>query len=138
MKNLWREIKEIHGSRKDLVKFGVTLGIFFAVLAFFLFWRGRGLKVPLLCASGFFFFFAAAWPGFLRPAQKVWMALALVMGRIVSSVILTLVFYFLLTPIGVFLRITGKDFLEKDWKRRRNTYWLDRSPKDKMSYERQF
>ena len=136
--NLWKEIKSIPSSEKDLRKFGVTLGVFFGILGAVLWWKGRPPGIYTLFAAVFFLFFGLALPGFLKPVQKVWMGLALCIGWVMTRLILTAVFYLVLTPIGFFLRLSGKDLMQARDGRDEGTYWKDHSLRDNASYENQF
>ena len=59
----------------------------------------------------------------LKPLQKAWMALAGVLGFIVSHIILTVLFYCVFTPIGLIARIFRADLLDKRLDSRAATYW---------------
>jgi hypothetical protein len=76
----------------------------------------------------------------LRPFHKLWMTLALLMGFVMSGVILTILFYLVLTPIGLVARIVGKKFMPLGFDKNASTYWEKRSinTKQKIDYERQF
>ena len=132
-----QEIRDIPSSKADLRKFGATLGIFFALVSVFLFFKQKDFRV-LLFISLFFLFFALAWPAFLKPFQKMWMTLALAMGWVMSRVLLIVVFYGILTPIGFFLKIKGKDLLRQNWDKKEASYWLPHAAKDKASCEKQY
>jgi Saxitoxin biosynthesis operon protein SxtJ len=136
--SLWREIKEIKSSTKELRQFGYTLGIVCAVLVAFLWFRGRGVSLPFLEASTFFLFFALAFPGVLKPFQKVWMSLALMIGWTMSYVILTTVFYLVFMPLALILKFSGKDLLSLKLSKTDTSYWRGHAARDKTSCERQF
>lgn len=74
-------------------------------------------------------------PAVLRPVHKLWMGLAFVLGWFMSRLILSLVYYLVLTPIGLAMRVRGKDFLNKKIDREASTYWIKR-PKPEMGKER--
>ena len=131
------EIKEIPASKKDLKKFGMTLGIFFAVLGILFLWRGRDYYLPILTLSAALLFLALLFPVFLRPVQKIWMTLALLIGWLVTRVILCALFYLVVTPLGFIIRLSGRDLLGLKIENH-TTYWLDHAPRDKSSYENQF
>lgn len=57
-------------------------------------------------------------PSFFRPLAVVWFGLSFLMGTVVSSVFLTIIFFIVVTPVGVFRRILGKDTLKLNaWKK---------------------
>jgi hypothetical protein len=88
----------------------------------------------LLIILGFIF------PSVLRPIYKIWMLLAFFIGGIVSRVILTVLFYVVLTPIGLVLRLFGKDILDKKFDKRRKSYWVkkDLSGHTKKQYGKMY
>ena len=135
---LRQEIMEIPSSKKDLRKFGVTLGIFFGILGAVLFLKGKDAGGYVLCGSVFFLFLGWALPNFLKPIQRVWMGLALCMGWVMARLILTVIFYLVFTPIGFFLRLSGKDLMQMNWGGEEVTYWKDPAPREKAGYENQF
>ncbi|MEI6580750.1 MAG: SxtJ family membrane protein [bacterium] len=134
------EIKNIKGDKSDWKKFGITMGIILAIIGLYLIWKNNDYY-------RYFFFAAAAFalPGLILPASlkyvyKAWMSLAVVMGFIMTRVIMVIIFYLLVTPIGLIASITGKIFLDMKIDKRAKSYWLarDKSFKVKADYERQF
>ena len=134
------EIQSIQSDTRSLKKFGVTMGVVLAVLGMLFFWRERNYYIYLFGLAGFFFFFGFGAPVVLKPIQKVWMSLAVVMGWVVTRVILIVLFYVIVTPISVIARICGKDFLDVSFDKNAKTYWRMRTkgPTDKQQYEKQF
>jgi hypothetical protein len=108
---LSEEIKNIKSGRSELRKFGITLGIAFGLLSGLIYWRGKISPLPFFIISALFFFFGLVLPGLLKPIQKIWMILAVLMGWVMTRVILIVAFYLMVTPIGLLARLFGKDFL---------------------------
>ena len=77
-------------------------------------------------------------PAFLKPVYKAWMTLGLCMGHVMSRVLLTILFYLVFAPIGIYLRLTGKDLMQRTFARDEKSYWKDHAERDKVSYEKQF
>ena len=134
------DIRNIKSSKRDLKKFGITMGIVLAVFGALFLWRQRNVYVVLFGISAFFLFFGLVIPVVLKPIQKVWMSFAITIGWFMSRVLLTILFFIILTPTGLLLRLFGKDFLDTDLRKKKETYWItmDSSKKDKMTYEKQF
>lgn len=134
------EIKNIKSEKSDLRKFGITIGLFLIILAGYLFWRGRDtFEIILifgvaLCVLGF------AIPVVLKPIYWIWMILAVILGWIMTRVILSLLFYVVITPIGLFSRLSGNKFLDLKWDKSEDTYWNYRNTQqlNNEDYERQF
>lgn len=134
------EIKNIKSEKSDLRKFGVTIGLFLLILSGILFWKGRDtFEITLifgvaLCVLGL------AIPVVLKPIHWIWMVLAAILGWIMTRVILSVLFYVVITPIGLFARLSGNRFLDLAWDKSKDTYWNYRTTKqlDSEDYERQF
>jgi hypothetical protein len=83
---------------------------------------------------------AAVSPVILRPLNKIWMTIAIILGWFMTRVILSILFYLVLTPMGWIAKIVGKEFLDINWKRKSDSYWIKRKKIniEKIDYERQF
>jgi len=134
------EIQNIKGDKSDWKKFGITMGVILTLIGLYLFWKSNDY-------FKYFFFVAAAFsllglilPAALKHVYKAWMSLAVVMGFIMTRVIMVIIFYLLVTPIGLIASITGKKFLDMKIDQNAKSYWLtrDKSLKVKADYERQF
>ena len=70
----------------------------------------------------------------------VWMIFAVILGWFMTKVILSLLFYLIITPIGLFLRIIGKDLLNLKEKKQQKSYWNMRNSEEEQNqnYEKQF
>ena len=134
---LLREIKEIPSTKFHLRRFGWTLGAVFGLIGGVLFWRGREGAVYFLAVSGFFLVFGTLLPTALKAVQKIWMTAALLMGWLMSRVILTVLFYLVVAPLGVLLRLSGKDLLDLK-PVSRESHWQPRKARPKEDYENQF
>ena len=129
---------EIQSSKADLRKFGYTVGIAFGIFSGYFFWRGKPFALYVLALAALLLLFGFIAPTLLRPVQKAWMTLALLMGWVMTRVILAIVFYLVITPIGLVLRLTGKDFMNRAFPGKEGSYWLDHAERVKEDYERQF
>jgi hypothetical protein len=136
--SLWNEINEIASSKADLRKFGVTMAGAFGLLGGLALWRAHGFSVYLVAAGALFLAFGLVFPAALRPVQKIWMTLALLMGWVMSRVILAVTFFIVVTPIGLIMRLSGKDILDKRPGVRRDTYWVPHKKRNKEDHENQF
>ncbi len=134
------EIKGIKSGKRELREFGVVVGAVLIVLGDLALWRGKGASLYLLGAGALLFGFALAAPSALVPFQKAWMALGVVLGFFMSRLILSALFYLVITPIGVVMWLSGKDILDERIDRARPSYWHERpaASKPKESYENQY
>ncbi len=136
---LKEEIKKIKSADKDLKKFGLTIGIFLLIIGAVLFFLKGRAPFWLVAIGVAFVFMGIAWPKILLPIQKIWMALSIVLGWVMTRIILLFIFYLIFTPIGVLSHIFGKKYLslkpeksESYWRKREKT----KNPPQR--YEQQF
>jgi hypothetical protein len=81
---------------------------------------------------------ATARPAALAPLNRVWMALGAVLNRVVSPIVLAVLFVFVMTPVGLLMRLTGKDPLRLKRAGAGGSYWLAHEPLEKDHFTRQF
>ncbi len=140
-----QEIKKIKAEKKDLRKFGFTVGTVIVLIPALLWLLSKSVYIN----TGIIIFFllglfliisAVVIPAILKYPHKYWMALALVLGFIMSRIIVTLLFYLAVTPIGLLARLTGKKFIEPDFDKKSESYWelRPKSEYNKSQTEKQF
>lgn len=101
--------------------------------------HSRQLHLYPFIIALFFVLIAQIWPAAIRPLFVFFSYLGLIIGWVMTRVILTLAFYLILTPIGVVARLFSKKFLETGFKNDGiSTYWIDREPVERESFERQY
>ena len=135
-----KEIRNIKESKKDLRRFGLTVGIVLLAIASLLYWNGKENYTAFGIFGGFLVVVSMLFPIILRPLNKIWMTLAILMGWIMTRVILIVIFFIVLTPLGLIARLIGKDFLDLKIDKEKNSYWEVRDKKGEaaVDYERQF
>ena len=113
--------------RKELRQFGIALGVVCLIWSAVLWWRGHAGPVPwLLGASPVLIVLGLAWPAALHPLHRVWMPVAKGLARVLTWVLLAVVFWFVFTPYGLVMRALGKDPLDRRIDRNRPSYWIRR------------
>lgn len=135
------EIRNINSSVRELRKFAFVMGIPLALIGCFLLWRQRDYYWYFFAASSVFVCAGLLAPPVLKPLQKVWMAFSIVMGWFMTRVILCILFFLVLTPTALLLRLLGKDLLNMKFGcNSSESYWLHRSSEDgkKADYTKQF
>ncbi|MFA6600881.1 MAG: SxtJ family membrane protein [Candidatus Omnitrophota bacterium] len=134
------EIKKIKSGTKELREFGITFAVAFALIGGVIWWRHHAIHLNLFLLSLLFVFFSLTYPAIFLPFQKAWMTLALLMGWVMSRVILGILFFLTVTPIALFLRLTGKHFMALEPDNQAASYWHLRPevPFDKTSCEKQY
>lgn len=138
IQSIWHDIQEIKSTRKELREFGIVIGFFLGLVAAFLIWKGKPFLTWSALASGFLAL-ALIQPFLLKPFQKIWMALAVTIGWFMSRSILSLVFFLVVTPLSLALRIAGKKFLDMEFRKEGASYWIARDDAfSKERYEKQY
>lgn len=134
------ELKNIKSGKRDLRNFGLTIGVAFLILAGFLFWKEKQLYKLSLTVGVILFASGLAVPSLLKPVYWVWMVFSTILGWVMTRVILTVLFYAVIAPIGLVSRLFGKQFLERKWSESMTTYWSYRVNKGSADkdYENQF
>jgi hypothetical protein len=134
------EIKNIKSGRNELRKFGLTMGIVLVLLGGLTWWRGKDYYYYFLGVAAAFILIGAAIPFLLKHIHKFWMTLAVLMTWVMTRVILSLLFYLGLTPIGFLAKLFRKDFLGLKFNKNTiHSYWIPKEKvKDRNNYERQF
>ncbi len=139
---LKEEIKNIKSDTKELRKFGVTVGIVTGLFGGLFWWRGKDYYLYFLIISATLIFLGLAIPNILKPLQKVWMTVAVVMGWFMTRVILSILFYLVITPIRILAKLSGKNFLDVrfDKTQSKESYWVlqEKAQYEKTNYEKQF
>jgi hypothetical protein len=134
------EIKNIKSGKKELRQFGITIGVVLVLLGSWFLWRDRDGGYLLLIIAILFIALGLLIPTLLKPLQKLWMTLAVLLGWLMTRIILTILFYLVVTPIGLLAKICGKDFLNRKFNKTAQSYWIPRevTTSDKKTYENQF
>lgn len=137
---LKEELKHIDNADSAVKKTGLTVGIVLILVSLLLWFFGKSSFMYFSISGGLFVILAIIATPVLRPFHKLWMMLALLIGFVMSRVILTLLFYLVLTPIGLIAKIVGKKFMPLRFDKSATTYWEKRSAtlKQQIDYERQF
>ena len=134
------EISNIKSGKKELRQFGITIAVVLGLLGGWLLWRGREGYYPVLITATIFLSLGCIMPLLLKPIHKLWMTLAVLLGWLMTRIILIILFFLVVTPIGLLARLSGKDFLNRKFDKNAPSYWIPRktSVVDKKDYERQF
>lgn len=124
---------ELHG-RKEVMQlssdrmFGYVFGGFSAFLAAFSLYKGGTLWPYWLLAGVMFALIGFFHPGLLAPFNRLWTRLGLILFSVLSPVMLAIVYFGCITPIGWLMRRAGKDPLQLRFKPEAKSYWIPRQP----------
>jgi len=135
------QIKNINSSVRELRKFAMTTAFMLALLGGLLLWRRKDYYWYFFGVSALFVFFGLLIPVALKPIHKFWMTLSIIMGWLMTRLILIILFYLVLTPTALLLRLLGKELLNIKFDRNSSeSYWLPRQTDNsqKTDYTKQF
>ena len=134
------EIKNIKSGKKELQKFGMALGVVSFLWIGLFSWHKKSCYPSLFILPGTLVLFAYIYPFALKLLHKVLRVLFILINWIVTRFVLCILFYFVITPISIILRLFGKKFLDLKFNKSADSYWVlkENSYLDSKSYEKQF
>ena len=116
--------------------FGILFSIVFAAIAFWPLLNLGEIRVWSVIVSSIFLLLCLINSKLLYPLNLIWVKFGELIGKIVAPLVMALIFFIILTPIGLFLRLIGKDLLNIKLNNNK-TYWIKRDKKP-GSMKRQF
>ena len=126
-------------TRKELRQFGLLVGAVFTVISLWpLAFRGEPLRMWAIGLGGLLIACGGILPQLLAPVHKGWMWVGHILGWINTRILLSIVFYALVTPIGLVLRLMGKDTMRQTFAESSTTYRVVRSPRPHSHMKYQF
>ena len=112
--------------------FGIVFFIVFLLIALYPLINKGEIRLWSLIISFIFFILGILNSKILTPLNKLWFKFGIFLGKIVSPIIMVIIFFFVVTPIGVLMRIFGKDILNLKYDNNKS-YWIEKTgPKSKM------
>jgi len=133
------EYQSLDRSPRALRRFGFTVGFVILFLGFVLWWRQHSAGLLLISIAALLLLAGGLAPSSLKWVHGPWMVGSLALGWIVTRILLTLVFFLVITPIGLLQRLLGKSAIQVAFTTNSASYWQRRTaspvPED---YEKQF
>ena len=112
--------------------FGIVFFIVFLLIALYPLLKGSDLRIWSLVISFVFLVLGLINSKILTPLNRLWFKFGLLLGRFISPLIMGIIFFVVVTPIGIMMRLLKKDLLNLKYNKK-ETYWIDKSgPKSKM------
>tara|TARA_B100000767_G_scaffold196820_1_gene183855 strand:- start:286 stop:666 length:381 start_codon:yes stop_codon:yes gene_type:complete len=106
--------------------FGLLFFIVFLAISLWPLTKGEDIHFFLILISLVFLTLGLINSKILSPLNKVWIKFGEILGKIIAPIIMALVYFIVLTPIGLIVRIFGKDLLELKFFKKQETYWTKR------------
>ena len=120
--------KKINDIKKPSNKsFGIVFSIFFLLVFLWPLLHGKDLRIWAIIPSIIFLFLGLFNSNLLTPLNLAWYKLGIFLGKFVSPVVMGIIFFFVVTPIGFIARILGKDFLRLKKNNKLSTYWINKN-----------
>lgn len=130
---------EQSATKKDLRSFGLLVGGVFSVIGLWpLLLRGEPYRFWAVGLGGMLILLGGAIPSVLAPLHRLWMWIGHILGWINTRILLGLVFYGLVTPIGIVFRLMGKDVMRQVFAQDSPTYRVARQPRPRGHMKYQF
>ena len=122
-------------------KFGYTFSIIFSLFFLYFFIYGSFQTYIIFGFISFLFLLMAIFfSELLLPLNILWFRLGIILGKIISPIVIGLIFFFIITPIALLGRLMGRDELKLKRNKVSETYWVERKPvgPDPKTFKNQF
>ena len=127
--------KEIKINKKNNITFGIFFFIFFIIIGFYPLISVGVIRIWSVVLSLVFLIITIIRPNLFSFLNRLWIQFGIFLGKIISPIVMGLVFFFVVTPTGVLVRILKKDVM--GLKRGATSYWINREDKV-QSMKKQF
>ena len=112
--------------------FGIVFFVFFLLIALYPLINEENIRYWSLFISFIFLILGFLNSTILTPLNKIWFKFGILLGKLISPVIMGIIFFFVVTPIGILMRVLKKDLLNLRINKNK-TYWIEKTePKSKM------
>ena len=137
---MYDDLKNIRKDNKAIRDFGILIGFILLIIAGILFYKERESYELIILLGIAFIGLGLGMPIILKPFYSIWMYFAVVLGWFMTRLILGLLFYIIVSPIGLISRLFGKEFLELKNISFNRSYWnyKDSGRISHQDYEKQY
>ena len=112
--------------------FGIVFFVVFLLIAIYPLTNGGDIRIWSGIISFIFLVFGLLNSSILTPLNKIWFKFGIILGKIISPVIMAIIFFLVVTPTGLIMRILRKDILNLKYNQNKS-YWIEKEgPKSKM------
>ena len=112
--------------------FGIVFFIVFLIIALYPLLNNENIRYWSLIISLIFLVLGLINSKILTPFNKLWFKFGIILGKIISPIVMGIIFFLVVTPIGFIMRVLGKDLLNLKYSKDKS-YWIEKNgPKSKM------
>ncbi len=140
IKDVRDEVAGLDLSKKSLRKFALLVGGVLILISLWLFFRRRSevIRFVILGVGSLLVLIGILFPHVLKGVYRVWMGVAFAIGWVVSRILLAILFYVVVTPAGFVARLTGKKFLDLNFREKKSSYWIPKKHDRQNNYEKMY
>ena len=106
--------------------FGLVFAAVFTIVGLYLFWARGTITLWPFATAVLFALAAFAFPRILHWPNYVWFKFGLLLGRIIAPIVMAIVYLIVMVPLGLLIRLFGKDLLRLKLDPQSNSYWIER------------
>ena len=107
--------------------FGLLFFVVFLIVSLWPLTHEGSIRIWSVIISAVFLILGLINSKLLTPLNLLWFKFGMILGAIISPIVMGIVFFIVVTPTGVILRIMGKDLLNKKYDKKKETYWIKRN-----------
>ena len=112
--------------------FGIVFFAFFLIISIFPLFKNGDLRIWSLIVGIIFLVLGILKSEILTPLNRIWFKIGIILGNFISPIVMGFIFFFVVTPISLIMKLFGKDILNLK-KNNKESYWIEKSgPKSKM------
>jgi len=104
--------------------FGIVFFIFFLIIALWPLKSGSGIRIIPILISLIFLILGLFNPNLLKPLNFIWMKFGLMLGKFINPIIMGIIYYSTVAPIGLIFKILNKNLLNIKKKNDKKSYWI--------------
>ena len=107
--------------------FGLLFFVVFLIVSLWPLTHEGSIRIWSVIISAVFLILGLINSKLLTPLNVLWFKFGMILGAIISPIVMGIIFFLVVTPIGLILRIMGKDLLNKKYDKKKETYWIKRN-----------
>jgi len=140
IEDVGEQIRQLDLSKKSLRRFGLLVGSVMLVLSGWMFLKDRlmTLRYALGIVGFLLILLGTTFPSVLKHVYRIWMGFAFTVGWVVSRLLLLVLFVFVISPIGLIVRLFKKSLLSIGFDEKMDSYWVRKNGEKKINYEKMY